>query len=394
MTIKDDIAAQKNYITELRRYFHAHPEISLKEFETAKRIEKELDAIGVAHERVGETGVFAKIVGKGEGAHHVVALRADMDALGMQDLKTCEYASKNEGVCHACGHDAHTATLLGAVRVLKAHENDFSGEIRLFFQQAEEIGQGARQFIAAGHLDGVDRIFGAHVASYLPVGKISVTPGPLNASCDFFRVTIKGKGAHVSKPHLGVDALYVAAQTVVALQSIVSRSTNPLDTVVVGVGKAWAGTQYNIVAEDAVLEGTTRTFTPEVREKTNGRVVKIAEDTAEMFGAKADVFFDSYSSPLINNETAAREIQAVAREIVGEDGLITNLPKSLGAEDFADYLTHVKGCFVQVGTQSAKAGTASAHHNGHFDVDEEGLMLSCELYVKYALWVLAQETLA
>ena len=394
MTLEQDITAQKDYITALRRHFHAHPEISLKEFETARRIEKELDAIGVAHERVGETGVFAKILGKAAGPGHIVALRADIDALGMQDLKSCEYASKNDGVCHACGHDAHAATLLGAARVLKQHENDFSGEIRLFFQQAEEIGQGARQFVAAGHLKGVKRIFGAHVASYLPVGKITVTPGPINASCDFFRITIKGRGAHVSKPHLGIDALYVASQTVVALQSIVSRSTNPLDTVVVGIGKAWAGTQYNIVAEDAVLEGTTRTFTPESREKTNTRVSKIAQDTAEMLGAQADVFFDAYSSPLINDETAAREIQNVARGIFGEDGVITNQPKSLGAEDFADYLAHAKGCFVQVGTQSSKPGTECAHHNGHFDVDENGLVLSCSLYVKYALWVLAQDVLA
>ena len=165
-------------------------------------------------------------------------------------------------------------------------------------------------------------------------------------------------------------------------------------SVVVGIGKAWAGTQYNIVAEDAVLEGTTRTFTPESREKTNTRVSKIAQDTAEMLGAQADVFFDAYSSPLINDETAAREIQNVARGIFGEDGVITNQPKSLGAEDFADYLAHAKGCFVQVGTQSSKPGTECAHHNGHFDVDENGLVLSCSLYVKYALWVLAQDVLA
>ncbi len=390
MNISAEVLQQKDYITEKRRWLHAHPEISLKEFETCKYVEAELDALGIPHERVGETGVCAHIYGEApaNGPAKVVALRADMDALGMQDLKTCEYASKNDGVCHACGHDAHTATLLGATRVLKAKENEFAGEIRLFFQQAEEIGQGARLFVKAGCLEGVDRIYGAHVASYLPVGKISATPGPISASCDFFRITIKGKGAHVSKPHNGIDALYISSQIVVSLQSIVARSTNPLETVVVGVGKSWAGTQYNIVAEDAVLEGTTRTFTPEIRAFTNQRVIDIAEQTARMYGATATVEFRSYSDPLINDEEATAEIQAVAEKVIGKENVITNHPKSLGAEDFADYLSHVKGTYVHVGTQSVKPGSGAPHHNGNFDVDEEGLLISCELYVDYALSVL------
>lgn len=384
------VLEQKDYIVNMRRYFHAHPEISLKEYKTSARIIEELERAGIEYERVGETGVFARIVGKkiSDKKGRVVALRADMDALGMQDLKSCPYASQNEGLCHACGHDGHTATLLAAARILKARENEFCGEVRLFFQQAEEIGQGARQFVAAGLLEGVDRLFGAHVSSSLDVGQVSAVAGPINASCDFFRISVKGKGAHVSKPNMGIDALYVASQIVVALQSIVARSTDPMDAVVVGVGKAWAGTQYNIVAEEAVLEGTTRTFTPEVREFTNRRVEEIAKQTAALYGAQASVTFKNYSSPLITDAKATAEVRRIAEKIVGPEGIAADYPKSMSAEDFADYLPHVCGTFVYFGTRSKKPGTEYSNHNGHFDIDEDGLLVSCSLYVNYALFVL------
>ena len=237
MTVKPYVLAEQAYLTDLRRHFHAHPEVSLKEYETCKKIEAELDSMGIPHKRIGETGVYGWIDGKKAGDGVTVALRADIDALAMEDLKEVPYHSQNAGVCHACGHDAHTATLLTAAKILKAKENEFSGQVRLFFQQAEEIGQGARQFVQAGLLEGVTRVFGAHVTSHLDSGKISLTAGPQNASCDYFKIQIHGKGAHVSTPQLGVDALYIASQIVVQLQTIVSRNTDPLETVVVGVGK-------------------------------------------------------------------------------------------------------------------------------------------------------------
>lgn len=390
--IDPSVLKLQDYIVGMRRYFHAHPEVSLKEFKTSERIKAELDAAGIDYEGVGETGICARIKGKkplAAGAKpRIVALRADMDALGMQDLKTCEYASQNEGFCHACGHDGHTASLLAAARILKERENEFSGEVRLFFQQAEEIGQGARQFVAAGLLKGVDRILGAHVTPSLEVGQVAAMPGPINASCDYFRIRIKGKGAHVSKPHLGIDALYIASQIVVALQSIVARSTDPMDSVVVGVGKAWAGTQYNIVAEEAELEGTTRAFTPEVRAFTNKRVKDIAEQTAALYGASCEVTVKDYSLPLITDAGVAAEVRAVAQTIVGPEGIVADYPKSMQAEDFADYMPHCRGAFVYFGTRSDKPGTEYSNHNGRFDIDERGLLVSCSLYVNYALWVL------
>lgn len=390
MGIKAYIQEERDYLIGLRRYFHAHPEASLEEYETAKKIEEELDKSGIPHKRVGDTGVYAWIDGTGpEGTkgQRTMALRADTDALRMEDLKEgVPYRSQKEGLCHACGHDAHTAMLLTAAKVLQAKKNEFSGQIRLFFQQAEEIGAGARQFVAAGLMEGVDRVYGSHVCSSLPAGTISLTPGPRNASCDYFQIRITGKGAHVSTPHLGVDALYIASQIVVNLQSIVARRTDPLDTVVVGVGKLTAGTAYNIVAEQAELEGTTRCFSPETRERTNRRVRETAEELCRLYGAEAEVEFKDFAAPLINDSTAAAEATRVAEEIYGPDRIIHDQQKALGADDFADYLAKAKGIYGFIGTGNpADPNTLSAHHHGLFDLDEESLLGGCNLYVDYAL---------
>ena len=392
MTVKPYVLAEKAYLTDLRRHFHAHPEVSLQEYETCKKIEGELDSMGIPHKRIGETGVYGWIDGKKAGDGVTVALRADIDALAMEDLKEVPYHSQNAGVCHACGHDAHTATLLTAAKILKAKENEFSGQVRLFFQQAEEIGQGARQFVQAGLLDGVTRVFGAHVTSHLDSGKISLTAGPQNASCDYFKIQIHGKGAHVSTPQLGVDALYIASQIVVQLQTIVSRNTDPLETVVVGVGKLQAGTQYNIVAEHAVLEGTTRSFLPEVRKFTNDRVVRIAKETAALYGAEAEVEFLDFAAPLVNDAKAVEDVTAVTAEFLPREDIISDFQKALGADDFADYLAVTRGMYAFVGTRNSKdPHTAVAHHHGLFDVDEEALLISCNVYVDYALWVLNEK---
>ena len=397
MALKDYVLEQKEYLTSMRQYFHAHPEVSLQEYHTCERIEKELDLAGIPHRRVGETGVYAWIDGKKETADQkkasrIMVLRADIDALAMEDLKTVPYHSENPGVCHACGHDAHAATLLTAARILKSKEAEFSGQIRLFFQQAEEIGAGARLFVQDGLLDGAARVFGAHVSSRLESGKIALTAGPQNASCDYFKIKVTGRGAHVSTPHLGIDAAYIASQIVVNLQSIVARSTNPLETVVVGVGVVRAGTQYNIVAEHAEIEGTTRSFLPEVREFTNRRVREIAEQTARMYGAEAEVEFKDFAAPLINDVQAVKEVTAVTEQLICREQIVSDYEKALGADDFADYLAVTRGMYAFVGTHSEKKpGSGVTHHHGLFDLDEEALLLSCNVYVDYALWVMEAE---
>lgn len=385
MAIKEYIQKEREYLIQLRRWFHQHPEPSLKEYETCKKIEEELDRMNIEHTRVGETGVYARIVGK-QPKGKVMALRADIDALAMEDLKTVEYRSQNKGYAHACGHDAHAATLLTVAKVLQSKKSEFGGEVRLFFQQAEEIGQGARQFVQAGLMEGVTRVFGAHVSSSIESGNVSLTAGPQNASCDYFKIQVHGKGAHVSTPHLGVDALYIASMIVVQLQSIVARNSDPTDTVVVGVGVLNAGTQYNIIAEHAQIEGTTRSFSKETREKTNALVEKIAKETAAMYGAEATVEFKSFAAPLVNDETATKEAIEVAKKIVSMEHIHTDFGKKLGADDFADFLEKAKGVYAFVGTRNKEVEHSDvAHHHGLFDLDEEALLLSCNLYVDYTL---------
>ena len=385
MNINDYVIKERDYITSLRREFHKHPEVGLKEYETAKRIEDELDKLNIPHKRIGETGVLGIIKG-GNSSNKVIAIRADIDGLKVPDDKDVEYKSQNDGYHHACGHDAHTASLLGTAKILKEREKELNGEVRLFFQQAEEIGQGAKIFIKEGALDGVEEIIGAHVSSHLDVGKVSVTSGPISASCDYFKIVVKGRGGHVSTPHLSIDALYVASQIVVNLQSIVSRQTDPVDTVVVGVGVISGGTIYNAVAEEVVLEGTTRTFTLESRERTNKNVEKIAKNIGEIYGAEVTVEFKDYASPLINDERITKEVEAIANSILGKENVITNHPKSLGADDFAEFLLEVPGTYINVGTRnSCNSNTSVEHHNHLFDIDEEGLLITTNIEVDYVL---------
>ena len=262
--LKDDCLRLRDEIAALRREFHRDPELGLHEYRTAERIERTLDACGIPHERVGRTAVVARLKGTGAGSG-VCVLRADIDALPIQETNDVPYRSETPGVMHACGHDAHAACLLGAAKVLSAHRADFGGEVRFLFQPAEEIGQGARPLVRAGVLEGADRVFGLHTASDLPSGTVGLRPGCNNAAVDHFTVRIRGKSAHVSTPQFGADALYIASELVVTMQAIVTRMTSPVDPVLIGVGKLHAGTAYNAVAEEAELEGTTRTLLPETR---------------------------------------------------------------------------------------------------------------------------------
>lgn len=385
MALKEYVLKEKDYIVELRRYFHKNPEESLKEFNTANKIEEELDKLNIPHKRVGETGVIGIIRGEVPSSK-VVALRADIDGLKVRDLKDVEYKSNREGYIHGCGHDGHTASLLGTAKILSERREKLKGEVRLFFQQAEELGQGAKIFLKEDALKGVDSIFGVHVASDIPVGQISVREGVSFASCDYFKIKIKGKAAHASRPHQGIDALYIASQIVVNLQSIVSRQTNPLDSVLIAIGTLKAGTIYNAVASEAVLEGSTRAFSKESREKTNKAVREIANSIAKTYGAEAEIEFRDYASPLNNDPEVVSKIKEIAGNIIGEENILKDYPKKLGSDDFAEYLLKVPGAYAQIGTRNEnKPYTCSSHHNELFDIDEDGLLVTTNLEVDYVL---------
>ncbi len=380
-------------VVALRRHFHMYPEVSKNEYKTAEKIEEELDKLGLSHRRVGETGVYTEIHGTGIGDKTIV-LRADTDALAVKEEHICDYMSRHEGVMHACGHDAHTASLLGGVRLLAENRDRFGGTVRVHFQQAEEIGYGARVFIDEGLVDGADRTFGIHVSSKIEAGKVALIPGPNNASVDWFRIHVTGKSAHVSTPHLGVDAAYIAAQIMVSAQAIITRQTSPMDNVLIGIGKLTAGTAYNIVASDAELEGTIRALTPETRAFAKERLETLAKTIAVSFGGEATLEWQDFTSPLLNDEASALEAQAVAKELFGEENVIKSGIPSLGGDDFAEYILKVPGVYAYVGSQNPDVfETGVAMHNCHFDIDETCLLVGSSLYAAYAVAFLNDEIL-
>ena len=381
------VKEQKTWMTELRRHFHKYPEPGYAEFKTAERIEEELLAMGIPHKRVGGTGVLGTVKGSVAGTERVVVLRADIDALRIQEENDVPYRSQNPGVMHACGHDGHTAALLGAAKVLSNSRDSFSGEARLVFQQAEETSGGAKFFITDGVLEGAGRVFGVHMKPDIDAGKIGVIPGPMNAAVDGFRLTVKGKSAHVAHPEKGADALFAACQIVNAFQSLITRRISPVDTVIIGVGTFHAGTAGNIVAEEAVMQGTLRTYSGELRDKLITLINETSGHIAAISGAEREIeWFDPYPV-LVNDEEACKEAVEIASLIAGKDAVISDLPRSLGGDDFAEFLLAAPGVYVNIGC-GFPGKPRIALHNCRFDMDEEALVFAAGMYADYAAWYL------
>lgn len=382
-TIKKEVSQERDHLVSLRRYFHTHPELPREEYETAKFIEEELHKLGLNTRRVGETGVYALLEGTKPGK--ALILRADIDALPITETHECPYKSVNDGKMHACGHDAHTAALLGAAKILVNHKDDIKGSIAFCFQQAEEIGYGANIFVNEGLVKG-DRCFGIHLASNIECGKVSATAGPNNASVDYFKIKVNGSCAHVSTPELGIDAVYIASMITVGAQGLVTRRTNPTDSVIIGIGKIVAGTAYNIVAGEAVLEGTIRVMYPEIRSQVKAELKALAENTAKIYGGEASIEYQDFTAPLINLEGPTHEVQLVATKLFGSDNVITNRKYSLGGDDFAEFNIEVPGCYAYVGSGNPNIKeTTLAHHDSSFDIDERCLEVATQLHVAYAL---------
>ncbi|WP_156299356.1 M20 metallopeptidase family protein [Streptobacillus canis] len=389
MNIKNEVEKYREFTINNRRFLHQHPEPSLKEYNTAKFIQDILKENNIEFVKVGETGTLAIIKGEKEEKNKTIFLRSDIDALEIEDKKECEYTSKIKGLSHACGHDGHATSLLTTCLILNKNRDKFSGTIKFAFQQAEEIGRGAKIFVKEGHLDDVDLSFGIHLDSSIDVGKVGLTKGPANASCDIFKIFVKGESAHVCAPHKGKDALVAASNIVVALQNIIARQLDPLKEGVVGIGVLNAGTRYNIIANDAYIEGTVRAFDYETREYILAKVEEIAKLTAKIHNCEAA--FENYNAanPLINNDEAIDISIEAVKDLIGIDNIITNVPKTLGAEDFADYLAVTKGCFARIGSRNeSKPYTTRAHHHQEFDIDEEALLVASSVYLKVALYFL------
>ena len=376
------------YTRDMRREFHMYPELSMKEVRTAKRIKEELTKLGIPFESIGETGVVATIKGKNEGK--TIALRADIDALEVNEARNAPYKSKNEGIMHACGHDAHGAMLLGAAHVLNDIKDDLKGSVKLMFQPGEEVAQGAKALIQGGALEGVDEVFGMHVMGNIPSGKIAIGAGPRMASCDMFRIKVKGVGGHGSMPNLGIDALVAAAAIVMNLQTIVSRETSPMESVVVSVGKLVAGTRFNVIADEAVMEGTTRCFSYEIRDQLPSMMERIVKSTAASYRAEAEFEYINLTAPTINNEESTERARKAIEKIMSEDAVM-EMAKMPGSEDFSEYLEKVPGTFVIVGTANKEKDTCYSNHHPMFDIDEDMLVYGVALHAQYAYDYLMNE---
>jgi amidohydrolase len=368
-----------------RRHLHAHPELSFEEVETARFVEETLRSFeGLELSRPTPTSVVASLRGARPGK--VLALRADIDALPIQEETGLEFASTRPGVMHACGHDGHTAMLLGVAKVLAARRDELGGEVRFVFQHAEEKPPGgARQLVDAGVMDGVDLVVGAHLVSIKEVGKVSCRVGPIAAAADTFSAEIRGRGGHAAMPHRTVDPVVVAAQVVANLQQLVSRTVDPLRSAVVSVTRFHAGTADNIIPEAVELGGTVRTFDPEVRSALREGMERVFRGVTEAHGAAFTLEYVEGYAALINDEEAAARVESAARAALGDDAIMDADP-IMGGEDFSAYLEKAPGAFFWVG---AGGEGAISHHHPRFTIDEAAFRSGIAVFVRTALDYLA-----
>ena len=356
-------------VVAVRRELHRHPELSEREELTAGLICSVLEELAIPYRSgVGGHGVVARVDGRGAGP--VVGLRADIDALPIHEETGLPFASEAEGVMHACGHDGHTAMLLGAAALLRAAPPPYP--VRLLFQPAEERGTGARMMIEDGAIDGVSAVFGGHLDINHPVGVLAVTEGPVNAASDYFTIDIEGKTGHAARPHQAVDTVVIGASLVSALQTVVSREVNPADPAVLTVGSFNAGTAENVIAGSARLTGTIRTLDPAVRRHLCDSVVRMATAVGELHGCAVDAQVREGNPPVVNAPGMTDLARRAASDVVGEAGVVRMGTLNMGSEDFGRYLERVPGSYIRYGALAAGSDAGPAH-SSRFDFDERAL---------------------
>ena len=373
-------------VVALRRHLHMHPELSQQEEQTMAFVSDYLTGLNIPHQtNVGGHGIVA-IIGDPK-ASFAVAIRADMDALPVLEQTGLPYASQNPGVMHACGHDVHTAILMGTARVLKGMENELPGAVKLFFQPAEEKGGGAKPMIEAGCLQDppVKRVMGLHVDPAAPVGKVTFFNGPRSASSTTLHITINGRSCHGAQPQTGADAILAGAHVVTALQQVVSRSVAPTCPVVLTIGQFNGGTRHNIVAGKVEMSGTLRTLDLAVRDLVKERIHQVAEDTAVMYGATAEVEIHDGYLPVITDLAATQRMMEVAKEALGAENVILAKEPVMTAEDFCFFLDEVPGTFFDLGTTAPDCAWPQTLHNDRFAPDESCIKTGILLEVLGAL---------
>ena len=389
--------AAEPYIIEQRRYFHQHPELSLQEFETTEAIARELDAMGIPYTRPTATGLIATLAGTAPDAYlpdgtprRRLLIRADIDALAVTERTSEPFASENEGVMHACGHDCHIAMQLGCLRILSQMRDTLHGEVRAVFQPSEENGGGSALMIDAGACEGVDGAYAAHIWSEVAAGTISCEPGPRMANTDWFRVDIRGTSCHGAMPQRGADAIIAAAEIVNNLQTIVSRDLSPYEPAVVTVGELHGGTARNVIAGTAYLTGTVRTYSAAAHEAMPKLIERIAIHTAQALGAEAELTeYTVAHGAVVNDEAASERCRRAIVEVLGEEA-VGRYQGTLSGEDFSRYLELVPGVLAFVGTRNPAIGATFAQHSCFYKVDESVLAKGAMLAAQYAVDFLAE----
>ena len=375
----------------IRRDLHQHPELGLEEYRTSALVLDYLQQWNIkVTQLIGETAIVGLI--EGNPGEKTIGLRADMDALPIEEKTGALYASLIPGKMHACGHDVHTTILLGASYILQQLKEEYKGNVKLFFQPAEETVGGAKPIIEEGCLEHpkVNHVLGLHVRPTLNVGEVGFHYGKCHAASDTIIISINGKQAHGAYPQDGIDAILISAHVITALQSLISRNLSPFETAVLSLGIIEGGTAGNIVCDQVTIKGTLRTLDQTTRVFMKKRIIEVAENTAKAFGGSADVRIEEGYAPLINAHAITDAVAHVARKLLGEDNVIIMEHPSLGVEDFAYFAEAVPSCFYNLGTSNPHKGIQAALHENTFDVDEEAIKIGVCLQVLSALHLLEQ----
>ena len=382
MNIKLLAEKYNDYIVERRRFYHSIPELSFEEKRTTAELADGLKKLGIEVKTFPDyNGLVGTIKGKKEGK--TVMLRADIDALPVEEHTGLPFASSN-GSMHACGHDAHISMLLGAAKILAETKDELEGTVKLLFQAAEESCYGAKYYVENGVLDGVDAVYGMHIWGTLDVPYFNLESGSRMASVDNFKITVKGVSSHGSAPHLGKDAVVAASSIIMNIQTMVSRINDPLNPLVVSIGTIKGGQRFNIIANNVEMEGTVRTHSREVRAIVEQNLREIVEGTAKALGCEAALEYSYYAAPVINeHEDINKIVQNAAAKLYGEESMV-KMPKLMGSEDFAYLMEKVPGFYGFIGTRNEEKGIIYTNHSDKFTVDEDVLHRGSALYAQFA----------
>lgn len=379
MSYLDKAKVLEEYMVSLRRHFHQHPEKSMEERETTAFIMAQLNEIGIPHRKLSPSGVVAEIAGGRPGK--TVALRADMDALTIQEETGLPFASETEGLMHACGHDLHMAGLLGAAKLLWQERQNLDGNVRLIFQPGEEVGKGAKAVIEQGGMEGVDMVFGMHNMPSLPAGTVAGSVGPVFSAADYFKITIQGKAGHGATPEDAVDATVAASALVMNLQPLVSREISSLESLVITVGQLHSGTRFNIISGEAVLEGTVRSFDPTIHDMVPVAMERVVEGIARAYRVEAKLEYDKVAKACVNEEG----FTDLCLKSAGKVAQVAPEGRQMIAEDFSEYMQLCPGAFFLYGS-----GCEYPLHSDHFAGDEQALITACAMYAQVAVDALSQ----